>query len=95
MRWGSPTATTPFEPLSLAPKGWVLLPALNDVCLFRVSASVFSVFFREIPWLTLLLILGLISVALLLPLLGPIFVALRLLPSVANLLLSCPPACLK
>ena len=32
----------------------------------------------------LLLILGLISVALLLPLLGPIFVALLLLPSVAN-----------
>ena len=54
-----------------------------------------SVFFRVYPWLMLLLILGLISVALLLPLLGPIFVALLLLPSVANLLLSCPPVCLK
>ena len=39
---------------------WALKSFINpnpDVFLFRVSASVFSVFFRVIPWLMLLLIL--------------------------------------
>ena len=55
MRWGSPTATTPFEPLDLAPKGCVL-PSLIILLLP-------SVFFRVRPWLILLLLLGLPSVA--------------------------------
>ena len=51
LRWGSPTATPPFEPLDLAPKdGMILpsltLPALKDMSSFRVSVSAY---FRVIP----------------------------------------------
>ena len=51
LRWGSPTATPPFEPLDLAPKDGMILPSLTlptlkDMSSFRVSVSAY---FRVIP----------------------------------------------